>query len=90
MWEENRNMDQNKAQNIKMMIKYQQQEAATKRQMDFLDRQNRTKSQIEGKWQREAYEQNLYECEINRMEKEELDLIMRLKNTRMLEEQAHF
>lgn len=90
MWEENRNMDQNKAQNIKMMIKYQQQEAATKRQMDFFDRQNRTKSQIEGKLQREAYEQNLYECEINRMEKEELDLIMRLKNTRMLEEQAHF
>ena len=32
----------------------------------------------------------MYEAEVARMEKEELDLIMRLKNTRMLEEQAAF
>ena len=57
--------------------------------MDFIDRQNRTRSQIEGKLQKESYEQHYYESEIARMEKEELDLIMRLKNTRLLEEQAH-
>jgi len=83
-------MEEQKAQNLKMMIRYQQSEAATKRQMDLIDKQNRTRSQIEGKLQREAYEQSLYEQEIGRMEKEELELIMRLKNTRLLEEQAHF
>ena len=57
--------------------------------MDFIDRQNRTRSQIEGKLQKESYEQHYYESEIARMEKEELDLIMRLKNTRLLEEQAY-
>jgi hypothetical protein len=31
----------------------------------------------------------LYEQEVARMEKEELDLIMRLKNTKLVEEQAH-
>jgi hypothetical protein len=35
---------------------------------------------------REAHEQAMYEQEVARMEKEELDLIMRLKNTKMVEE----
>ena len=39
--------------------------------------------------QREAYEQQQYEAEVQRMEKEELELIMRLKNTKLLEEAAH-
>jgi hypothetical protein len=38
---------------------------------------------------REQSEQMLYEQEVARMEKEELDLIMRLKNTKLVEEQAH-
>jgi hypothetical protein len=38
---------------------------------------------------REQSEQMLYEQEVTRMEKEELDLIMRLKNTKLVEEQAH-
>ena len=38
---------------------------------------------------REQSEQMLYEQEVARMEKGELDLIMRLKNTKLVEEQAH-
>lgn len=44
---------------------------------------------IEEKLTREQQEQMLYEQEVARMEKEELDLIMRLKNTKLVEEQAH-
>lgn len=89
-WEQQKRLEEQKAQQMKLMIRYQQQEAQQKRQMDLIEKQNRTRSQIEGKLQREAYEQNLYEKEIGRMEQEELELIMRLKNTRLLEEQAHF
>jgi len=35
---------------------------------------------------REASEQQLYEKEVQRMEQEELELINRLKNTKMVEE----
>jgi len=31
----------------------------------------------------------MYEAEVARMEKEELELINRLKNTKLVEEQAH-
>jgi len=44
---------------------------------------------IEEKLNREMTEQQLYEMEVARMEKEELELINRLKNTKILEEQAH-
>ncbi len=44
---------------------------------------------IEEKLYRESQEQHLYEIEVARMEKEELDLINRLKNTKLIEEQAH-
>ena len=44
---------------------------------------------IEEKLTREQVEQQMYEQEVARMEKEELDLINRLKNTKLLEEQAH-
>lgn len=71
------------------MIKQQQNEAINKRQMDLVEKQNRTRSVIEAKLNREATEQQLYEEQIARMEKEELELIMRLKNTKLLEEQAH-
>jgi len=41
---------------------------------------------IEEKLNREMTEQQLYEIEVARMEKEELELINRLKNTKILEE----
>ena len=44
---------------------------------------------LEDKLNRESQEQQLYEMEVARMEKEELDLINRLKNTKLIEEQAH-
>jgi len=44
---------------------------------------------MEEKLNREANEQGEYEADVARMEKEELELIMRLKNTKMLEEAAH-
>ena len=55
----------------------------------MIEKQNRTRMLIEEKMSREAQEQAMYEKEVARMEKEELDLIMRLKNTKLVEEQAH-
>ena len=72
-----------------MMIQQQKAEARSQRELDQIARQNRTRSQIEEKLQREAYDQQQYEAEVQRMEKEELELIMRLKNTKLLEEAAH-
>ena len=66
-----------------------QMEARSQRQLDFMDRQNRCKAQVEEKLTREAQEQAMYEQEVARMEREELELIMRLKNTKLVEEQAH-
>lgn len=88
-WELNRRNEEERAHQIKTMIKMQQHEAQTKRQMEFIDRQHRTRAQIEEKMNREAHEQAMYEGEVARMEREELDLIMRLKNTKLVEEQAH-
>jgi len=56
--------------------------------MDLIDKQNRTRSVIEAKLNREKDEQLLYEDQIARMEKEEMELITRLKNTKLLEDQA--
>lgn len=44
--------------------------------------------QIEEKLAREAHEQMMYEHEVAKMEAEEMELINRLKNTKMVEEQA--
>ena len=71
------------------MIRAQQHEANAKRQQDFIEKQNRARAQVEEKLQREAQEQMMYEREVARMEQEELMLINRLKNTKMMEEQAH-
>lgn len=54
-----------------------------------MERQNRTRQQIEEKLAREAEEQASYEADVARMEREELELINRLKNTKLLEEAAH-
>jgi hypothetical protein len=44
MWEQNKQAEQQRAYQIKSMIKQQQSEAQTKRQMDLLDKQNRTRA----------------------------------------------
>ncbi len=44
---------------------------------------------IEEKLNRESQEQQMYEQKVAHMEKEELQLINRLKNTKIIEEQAH-
>jgi len=54
-----------------------------------MERQNRTRQQLEEKLAREADEQAQYEADVARMEREELELINRLKNTKLLEEAAH-
>ena len=54
-----------------------------------MDRQHRTRNQLEEKLAREADEQAAYEADVQRMEREELELINRLKNTKLLEEAAH-
>lgn len=54
-----------------------------------MERQNRTRQQLEDKLAREAEEQAAYEADVQRMEREELELINRLKNTKLLEEAAH-
>lgn len=41
---------------MKQLIRAQQQEAAQKRDLDMVERQNKIKAQIEEKLQREQYE----------------------------------
>lgn len=84
-----RRAEEGKAHNLKVMIQQQKAEARTQREHDQVARQNRTRGQIEEKLQREAYEQAQYEAEVQRMEKEELELITRLKHTKLMEEAAH-
>ena len=74
---------------MKTMIQQQKQQAAQQREMQFMERQNRTRQQLEEKLAREADEQAQYEADVARMEREELELINRLKNTKLLEEAAH-
>jgi type I site-specific restriction endonuclease len=77
-----------KAQQLKQMIKAQQMSAAQKKEMDMVDRQNKIKAQLEEKLAREAYEQEMYQQEVDRMAAEELELINKLKQTKTLEEKA--
>ena len=63
-------------------------QAAQQRELDFQERQRRTRQQLEDKLNREADDQRTYEMQVAQMEKEELELIMRLKNTKLLEEAA--
>ena len=71
------------------MIMAQKHQAAQQREMNFMERQNRTRQQLEEKLAREADEQTAHEAAVQRMEREELELINRLKNTKLLEEAAH-
>lgn len=54
-----------------------------------MERQSRTRQTLEEKLAREHMEQNQHELDVQRMEQEELALINRLKNTKMMEESAH-
>jgi hypothetical protein len=63
------------------MIKNQQREAQDKRQRDLLERQLRAKQQIEDKALTEEQKRIEHQSMIERMEREELELIQRLQNT---------
>jgi hypothetical protein len=66
------------------MIKGQQREAQDKRQRDLIERQMRAKMQIEDKMIREEQKRIEHQSMIERMEREELELIQRLQNTQLL------
>ena len=51
-----RKQEEEKAQNIKMMIKIQQREAQTKRQQQFVEKQYKARNMIEEKLYRESKE----------------------------------
>ena len=51
-----RKQEEEKAQNIKMMIKIQQREAQTKRQQQFVEKQYKARNMIEEKLYRESNE----------------------------------
>ena len=89
MNQEQRANEEQRARNMKSMIMQQKQQAAQKRELQFMERQNKTHQQIQEKLAREANEQSAYEQDVARMEQEELELINRLKNTKLLEEAAH-
>ncbi len=86
---EQRQQEENKARHMKHMILAQKQQAAQQRELNLIDRQNRTRQQLEEKLNREANDQANYEADVQRMEREELELINRLKNTKLMEEAAH-
>lgn len=71
------------------MIKGQQREAQDKRQRDLLERQMRAKAQIEDKMYREESKRIEHQSMIERMEREELELIQRLQNTQLLQKAAY-
>ena len=86
-----RNMNQRayeeaKARERKNMIQAQKMAAAQQRDQDFMQRQQRTRDHLEEKLNKEAQDQRDYELKVAQMEKEELELIMRLKNTKIQEE----
>ena len=68
------------------MIQAQKMAAAQQRDQDFMQRQQRTRDHLEEKLNKEAQDQRDYELKVAQMEKEELELIMRLKNTKIQEE----
>ena len=86
---EQKAFEEAKARERKNIIQAQKMQAAQQRDMDFQDRQRRTKMQLEEKLNKEAEDQRLYELQVAQMEKEELELIMRLKNTKLLEDAAN-
>jgi len=70
------------------MIRQAQQESLHKRQMDMIERQNKARALVEDKLREEASQQYQHEQQVQKMEQEELELIMRLKNTQLLKDQA--
>jgi hypothetical protein len=64
-----------KNNSIKQIIKGQQREAQDKRQRDLLEKQLRAKAQIEDKMIMEEHRRIEHQSMIERMEREELELI---------------
>lgn len=54
--------------------------------MEMIERQNRARQLVEDKLRDEASQQFEHEQQVQRMEQEELELIMRLKNTQLLKD----
>lgn len=71
------------------MIKGQQREAQDKRVREFHERQMRAKAQIEDKMVHEETKRIEHQTMIERMEREELELIQRLQNTQLLQKAAY-
>ena len=78
-----------KNNSLKQMIKSQQQEAKEKKQRDLIEKQMRAKQQIEDKMMREEQKRIEHQSMIERMEREELELIQRLQNTQLLQKAAY-
>jgi len=53
-YQQNRQLEENRAQGIKHMIRQQQIEAQYKKQQEFNEKQNRARAQVSDKMQREA------------------------------------
>lgn len=66
---------------MKQIIKGQQRDAQDKRQRDYMERQMRAKAQIEDKMLHEEQKRLEHQTLIERMEREESELIQRLQNT---------
>jgi hypothetical protein len=57
--------------------------------MDLMEKQNRARQQLEERLRGEAQQQYNHEQAVSNMEREEMELINRLKNTKMLEDAAN-
>ena len=84
-----KHQEQLKNSSLKQMIKSQQIEAREKKQRDFMEKQMHAKQQIEDKMMREESKRIEHQTMIERMEREELELIQRLQNTQLLQKAAY-
>ena len=84
-----KNQEQIKNHSLKQMIRGQQKEAQEKKQRDLMERQMRAKQQIEDKTLNEDHKRIEHQSMIERMEREELELIQRLQNTQLLQKAAY-
>ncbi len=78
-----------KNNSLKQMIKGQQVEAREKKQRELIEKQMRAKQQVEDKMMREEQKRIEHQAMIERMEREELELIQRLQNTQLLQKAAY-
>ena len=84
-----RNQEHVKNTSLKQIIKSQQVEAREKKQRELVEKQMRAKQQVEDKMMREEQKRIEHQTMIERMEREELELIQRLQNTQLLQKAAY-